>query len=57
MKTKLVIAAATVAGALLVKYFMNRVEAARQHAIVVPPKKTHHLTDVFAHAKNHVEQL
>lgn len=57
MKTKLVIAAASIAGALLVKYFMNRAEASRQAATVVPPKKTHHLTEVFAHAKHQAEQL
>lgn len=53
MKTKLVIAAATVAGALLIKYFMNKVEASQQPVQSAPPRKTHHLTDVFAHAKTH----
>lgn len=57
MKTTLVIAAATVAGALLVKYFISKAEAAQQPAPAMPPKKTHHLTDVFAHAKNHVDHL
>jgi hypothetical protein len=59
MKTKLLIAAAaaTVAGALLIRYFMNRKEVPNQSATPIPAKRVHHLTDVFAHAKNHVDQL
>ena len=58
MKTKLVIAAAaaTVAGALLIKYFINSKEVPKQSATPIPAKRLHHLTDVFANAKNHVDQ-
>ncbi len=55
MKTKLIIAAATVAGALLIQYFLKKAHAAEQIAPAVPLKKSHHLTNVFAHAKNHID--
>jgi hypothetical protein len=58
MKTKFVFAAAaaTLAGAILIKHLMNKKSTVEQPA-KVPVKKTHHLTDVFAHAKNHAEDL
>ena len=55
MKTKVIIAAATVAGALLVTYLMKKKQASKLIADEVPLKKSHHLTDVFAHAKNHID--
>lgn len=55
MKTKLIIAAATFAGAVLIKYLMNKTTVAQQPA-KLPAKKNHHLTGVFAHAKNHHDQ-
>ncbi len=54
MKTKLLIAAATVAGALVATYLMKKKQLNKMVADVAPPKKSHHLTDVFAHAKQHV---
>ena len=55
MKTKLIIAAATVAGAFLVTYLMKKKKSNKRIAEPVPVKKSHHLTDVFAHAKNHID--
>ncbi len=55
MKTKLIIAAATVAGALVAAYFMKKRETGNQIVEPIPVKKSHHLTDVFAHAKNHAD--
>lgn len=51
MKTKLLIAAATIAGALVATYMMKRKQASRMTPDVAPPKKSHHITNVFAHAK------
>lgn len=53
MKTTLIITAAAVAGTLLVKYLMSNKEAARQVPEPVPLKKSHHRTEVFAHAKKY----
>ncbi len=56
MKTKLIMAAATIAGALVVKYFMaKRNEITGQSPETAPAKRSHHLTDVFAQAKHHAE--
>ena len=55
MKTKLIIAAATVAGAVLMNYLLKKKEAAEQTYEPLPAKKIHHLTNVFAHAKNHMD--
>ena len=54
MKTKLLIAVATVAGALVATYMMKKKQPLKMNADVVPTKKSHHLTDVFAHAKSHI---
>jgi hypothetical protein len=54
MKTSLILAAAaTVAGALLVTYLLKRKQSPNQPAEMLTLKKSHHLTNVFAHAKNH----
>ncbi len=56
MKTKIIMAAATIAGALLIKYLMNKKnEELSDFQETAPVKRSHHLTDVFAHAKNHSE--
>lgn len=55
MKTTLIVAAATLAGVLLVKILMNKKEAMEEMDNTVPVKRSHHLTDVFAHAKKHGE--
>ena len=55
MKTTLIVAAATLAGVVLVKLLMNKKEAIEQMADPATVKRSHHLTDVFAHAKNHSE--
>ena len=55
MKTTLIIAAATLVGTLLVKYLMKTREAEKEILDTVPVKRSHHVTDVFAHAKNHSE--
>lgn len=52
MKTTLLIAAATIAGSILIKYLMKSKEAGKAITDAVPVKRSHHLTDVFAHAKN-----
>ena len=55
MKSKLIIAggAALLAGAALITYLMKKNKPVKQVREYQPLKKTHHLTDVFAHAKNH----
>lgn len=55
MKTKLIIAAATVAGAVFISYLMKKSQVAEQSPQLLPAKKNHHLTNVFAHAKNHMD--
>ncbi|MBK7306240.1 MAG: hypothetical protein IPI88_03855 [Chitinophagaceae bacterium] len=55
MKTTFIITAATLAGVLLVKLLMNKKEAVVEMADAAPVKRSHHLTDVFAQAKNHNE--
>jgi len=53
MKNKLIMAAATIAGALLVTYLFWNKESGKPISETAPVKKSHHLTDVFAHAKNY----
>ena len=55
MKTTIIITAATLAGALLIKLLMNKKEAVEEMLETAPVKRSHHLTNVFAHAKNHSE--
>ena len=55
MKNKLIMAAASIAGALLVTYLLRKNESSKEIADIAPVKKSHHLTDVFAHAKNYVD--
>ena len=57
MKTKFIITAATLTAALVATYFMKKRQTGTHPAELVPVKKSHHMTDVFAHAKNHVDQL
>jgi len=58
MKTSLILtAAATVAGALLVTYLLKRKQSYIQTGEMVPLKKNHHRTNVFAHAKNHTHPV
>jgi hypothetical protein len=42
MKTKIIIAAAAMAGALLVKYIMSKRKIVKYIAEAVPLKKSHH---------------
>lgn len=57
MKSKLIIAgtSAILAGAVLITYLMKRNKSVKQVGEYLPFKKSHHLTNVFAHAKNHAE--
>ena len=55
MKTTLIITAATLACALLIKLLMNKQEVVEEMLETAPVKKGHHITDVFAHAKNYSE--
>lgn len=56
MKTKLIMAAATIAGALVVKYLMaQKNESTSQSPETAPVKRSHHLTNVFAQAKHYAE--
>ena len=55
MKTALIITAATLAGAFLIKLLMNKKEAVEEMAEAPLVKRSHHLTNVFAYAKNHSE--
>jgi len=58
MKTSLILAAAaTFASALVVTYLLKRKQSHKQLAEMLPLKKSHHLTDVFAHAKNHTQPV
>ena len=52
MKNKLIIATATLAGAFLINYLMKKREETEMVDEVVPAKKSHHLTNVFANAKS-----
>ena len=52
MKNKLIIAAATLTGAFLIACLMKKREAIELIDEVVPAKKSHHLTNVFANAKS-----
>jgi hypothetical protein len=55
MKNKILIAAAAAAGAALVTYLIRRAgtNSYSQTPQSIPAKRSHHLTNVFAHAKNH----
>lgn len=53
MKNKILISAIAAAGAALVTYLIKRSKHTDNYPAVVEPKK-HHLTEVFAHAKDHV---
>jgi Flp pilus assembly protein CpaB len=57
MKTKLIIAAATVAGAVLISYLLkkSKSEDAEQTPQPFSAKNNHHLTNVFAQAKHHMD--
>lgn len=57
MKSKLIIAgtSAILAGAVLITFLMKRNKSVKQVGEYLPFKKSHHLTNVFAHAKNHAE--
>jgi hypothetical protein len=56
MKAELIMAAVTIAGALVVKYLITkRNENTSQSPEIAPLKRSHHLTDVFAQAKHHTE--
>lgn len=55
MKTTFIVAAATIAGVILVKILMNKKDVVEGMEDAAPVKRSHHLTDVFAHAKNHSE--
>lgn len=52
MKNKLIIATATLAGAFLINYLIKKREVIVLIDEVVPAKKSHHLTNVFANAKS-----
>lgn len=56
MKTKIIIAAATLATALFVQYLRKR-KTITTAAATPAHKRTHHLTDVFAHAKEQAGRL
>ena len=56
MKTKILIAtAAAAAGAVLITYLVKRMKAGNSSPKTIPVNKSHHLTEVFVHAKNHAE--
>ena len=52
MKKKIMIAAAAAAGAALILTFVKRKIAGKEISKIPASQRSHHLTDVFAHAKN-----
>ena len=57
-KNKVLIAtAAAAAGAALFIYMMRKRKVTKQSPEAIPSRKSHHLTDVFSHAKNYDAQL
>ncbi len=53
MKNKIIIAAAAAAGTALIISLVKRMKASKRISQPIPSQKSRHLTDVFAHAKNH----
>ncbi len=53
MKNKIWIAAAAAASAALVAYLVRRSGKVSPTPQMIPAKRSHHITGVFAHAKNH----
>ena len=52
MNNKIMIAGATVAAAIAT-YLIKRMKTSNRPSEAIAVKKSHHLTDVFAKAKNH----
>jgi hypothetical protein len=53
MKNKILITTiALSAGAALISYLLKRMKAVIPNPKSIPAKKSHHITDVFSHAKN-----
>ena len=57
MNKKILIGVATVCGAAIVAYFIKRMKASRRVSETPSEKKSHHLTDVFARAKSHSNNI
>ena len=57
MKTKILIAATVAAAAALVAYLVKSSGTNNDSPKTTPVKRSHHLTNVFAHAKNHGELI
>jgi len=55
MKNKIIIAAAAAVGTALIITLVKRRNANKHISDPIPSQKSHHLTDVFAHAKNHTD--
>ncbi len=55
MKNKILIGTAVLAAATLVAYFVRRRRVNKGDLQAVSPRKSHHTTEVFAHAKNQAD--
>jgi hypothetical protein len=53
MKTKILIAAAAAASAAFIAYLVKRSRSNQSTPVTMAAKRSHHLTNVFAQAKNH----
>ncbi|MDB5203487.1 MAG: hypothetical protein JWQ27_2896 [Ferruginibacter sp.] len=54
MKNKILVATAAAAGAALITAFVKHVNRRKATAAPVAQPKSHHLTNVFSHAKQNV---